>query len=77
MKFIALRSLRHEDQEDGLTLGESRYDSETNRGRTVDEDEETGLRFINPSLIIPLERVWISTNGTNGSSHVLGDEEDD
>ena len=87
MKFIALRSLKTDDQGDGLTLGESRYDSETNSGEAVDEDRETGMRFINPSLIIPLEDVWLSkqrdsqsnhlTNGhgdTNGNGTVTGEE---
>lgn len=53
MKFIALRSIVRNDRFDGADRGESRYDSETDHGRTVDEAEETGMRFINPNLIIP------------------------
>ncbi|KAK3989918.1 hypothetical protein QBC44DRAFT_326333 [Cladorrhinum sp. PSN332] len=29
------------------------------RGSTVDEDREKGLRFVNPSLVVPLEQPWI------------------
>lgn len=74
LKFIAIRSLHHEAGSDGITRGESRYDSETDHGRTVDEDEETGLRYINPSLIIPLEEVWVLRKRTNGSINVVPDD---
>ena len=60
MKFIAIRSLTHEPPFGALQPGESRYESETAHGRHVDEDEETGKRYINPSLILPLEEVWLS-----------------
>ena len=53
MKFIALRSINRDGRFDGTDRGESRYDSETDHGRTVDESPETGRRFINPNLIIP------------------------
>ncbi|KAL2271390.1 hypothetical protein VTJ83DRAFT_761 [Remersonia thermophila] len=29
------------------------------RGSTVDEDREKGARFVNPSLVVPLEQPWI------------------
>jgi hypothetical protein len=51
MKFIALRSIKkaeHEDEE----LSSSRYLTETHNRPTVDEVRETGMRFINPSLIV-------------------------
>ena len=79
MKFIALRSLYREGSDaerdgsgdpmgDGtVEPGESRYDSETARGRAVDEDDITGLRFINPSLIIPLEEMWVAKGSANRS----------
>ena len=60
MKFIAIRSLNHDPPFGAIPQGESRYESETNRGRDVDEDEETGLRYINPSLVLPLEDVWLA-----------------
>jgi hypothetical protein len=52
MKFIALRSIRTAEHanESG---GDRRFASETRNGQTVDEARETGLRFINPSLIAP------------------------
>lgn len=61
MQFIAIRSLKWTSPftEDGVQPSESRYDRETDRGRHVDEGEETGLRYMNPSLVIPLEDVWL------------------
>ena len=53
MKFIALRSINRSGHFDGGYRGETRYDSETDHGRTVDETPETGLRYINPNLIVP------------------------
>jgi hypothetical protein len=70
MTFIALRSLHDEDDEsEPISLSESRYASETRHGRVVDESEETGLRFINPNLISPLEEVWVSKRKANGAYH--------
>ena len=66
MKFIAIRSLTHDPPFGALAQGESRYDSETSGGRFVDEDQETGLRYINPSLITPLEDLWLARKRTNG-----------
>jgi len=68
MKYIALKSVRLAESADfGYTdedlpedMARWRYDSETDRGRHVDESRETGLRFVNPSLIAPLEPVWIA-----------------
>ena len=67
MKFIALRSL-HRDDIDSVEPMEPRYDSETERGRVVDEDDVTGLRFVNPSLVIPLEEMWVAQKPANGAS---------
>lgn len=77
MKFIALRSLHRDEIPGAVAPGESRYDSETAHGRDVDEDEETGLRFINPSLIIPLEDMWIAKEPANGSNPGDDQEGDD
>lgn len=60
MKFIAIRSLNHDPPFGAIAQGESRYESETSGGRDVDEDEDTGLRYINPSLVVPLEDVWLA-----------------
>lgn len=71
MKFIALRSLNHDPPFGALGPGESRYESETSTGRNVDEAEDTGLRYINPSLVAPLEKLWLakrSTDVSNGNS---------
>lgn len=72
MTFIALRSLHRDEMPGTVTPGESRYDSETADRRDIDEDEETGLRFINPSLIIPLEDMWIAKEPANGSNAAHG-----
>ena len=72
MKFIALRSLHRDgdhSSEDAVEPFEARYDSETGRGRAVDEDDITGLRFINPSLVIPLEEMWVAKKPANGNSN--------
>ena len=68
MKFIAIRSLTREPPFGAVPPGESRYDSETARGRAVDEDDITGLRFINPNLVTPLEELWLRKK-TNGPSN--------
>lgn len=62
MTFIALRSIDRKGHFDGTGRGESRYASETDHGRTVDEEEETGLRFINPSLTVPYAYHHLSCN---------------
>jgi len=66
MKFIALRSLRNPEssdlgrgiQEEAVVSG--REGSRASTGRlTLDEAREKGLRFENPSLVIPLNQVWL------------------
>ena len=76
MKFIALRSLHKEGLPDSNDLGESRYASESDHGRTVDEDQETGLRYINPSLIIPLEEMWVAKRQPDGEGNGREEEQD-
>jgi hypothetical protein len=49
MKFIALRSIRTAEHNDAS----GRLGSEAENQQTVDEVRESGLRFINPSLIVP------------------------
>ena len=61
-RFIALRSISRDghsavnvvgETEENGDQGRFRYRLETRNGRTVDEARETGLRYINPSLIVP------------------------
>lgn len=69
MEFIALRSLKSESVPEA-DMGEARYDSETAAGRTVDESEETGLRYMNPSVTTSLENAWVGKqrpDRSNGS----------
>ncbi|KUJ22613.1 DUF221-domain-containing protein [Mollisia scopiformis] len=74
MKYISLRSIRREDNPDVNIAGE---DIEINRppgyirraSTTVDEQREEGMRFVNPSLVLPLEKVWINkTSESNGDA---------
>ena len=72
MKFIALRSIvRHapeldpaEADPDGWgDTARLRYEAESHAGRTVDENEETGKRYANPSIIARLPDVWLYDRG--------------
>ncbi|KAF2842690.1 DUF221-domain-containing protein, partial [Patellaria atrata CBS 101060] len=77
MKFIALKSIRRAEHGD-VTLVTSheeqdanddslrRYESNTHSRQTLDETRESGLRFVNPSLICPLENVWIVDHNVRG-----------
>ena len=60
MNFIALRSIERNDLINLPTPTETRWDADTNHGRSVDTDPDTGLRYINPSLYEPLEKLWVS-----------------
>lgn len=64
MKFIALRSIERKapitEEDDGEVdpdgWGETarlRYEAEAHNGPVVDESEQSGTRFINPSLVAP------------------------
>lgn len=64
-KFIALRSIKRAsdpgsesrpDRDPEQVQPETRL---TRHMSTIDEDREKGMRFINPSLIAPLEQPWI------------------
>jgi hypothetical protein len=78
MKYIALKSLRGAEQSDlGRAVQEEEFSpngqqplARPNR-RTLDEVRECGLRFENPSLVMPLADVWIvdkRARSTNGSA---------
>ncbi|KAI4918233.1 hypothetical protein J4E90_002614 [Alternaria incomplexa] len=74
MKFIALRSLRSPEQSE---LGRDVQEEAVANGQagrlTLDEARERGLRFQNPSIIMPLDDVWLlqkhgrPQNGSHGS----------
>ncbi|KAI0841898.1 DUF221-domain-containing protein [Hypoxylon sp. FL0890] len=64
-KFIALRSIKRAsdpgsesrpDQDPNQVQRQTRL---TRRMSTIDEDREKGMRFINPSLVMPLEQPWV------------------
>ena len=75
MKFIAIRSLTHESPLGDLQPSESRYDAETAGRRAVDESEETGLRYINPSLALPLDEPWLPKQGQDAQNEGIADRE--
>ncbi|KAI1470051.1 DUF221-domain-containing protein [Daldinia caldariorum] len=64
-KFIALRSIkRASDPGSETRSGRDQYQVQrqtrlTRRMSTIDEDREKGMRFINPSLVVPLEQPWV------------------
>ncbi|KAK4098574.1 DUF221-domain-containing protein [Parathielavia hyrcaniae] len=65
-RFISLRSInRASEGGDSAILDEdfagqgAEQREVLRRGSTVDEDREKGLRFVNPSLVCPLEQPWI------------------
>ncbi|KAI1415839.1 DUF221-domain-containing protein [Hypoxylon sp. FL1857] len=64
-RFIALRSIKRAsdpgsesrpDQDPNQVQRQTRL---TRRMSTIDEDREKGMRFINPSLVMPLEQPWV------------------
>ncbi|KAK4239417.1 hypothetical protein C8A03DRAFT_42961 [Achaetomium macrosporum] len=69
-RFISLRSIKQtgEGGESSSAIMDGDLDGAGDgaeqrevlrRGSTVDEDREKGLRFVNPSLVMPLEQPWI------------------
>jgi hypothetical protein len=63
MKFIALRSIDRASFPELPTPSESPWDRDTDYGRHVDTDPDTGLRYMNPNLVRPLETLWIRKPG--------------
>lgn len=59
MYFIALRSIDKRWQPSLPEPSESAWDRATDRGRAVDTDPDTGLRYMNPNLTQPLEKLWV------------------
>ncbi|KAI1384947.1 DUF221-domain-containing protein [Hypoxylon trugodes] len=64
-RFIALRSIKRasdpgsESRPDRDPEQAQRETRLARRMSTIDEDKEKGMRFINPSLVVPLEQPWI------------------
>ena len=69
-KFIALRSL-HETHDEALSLSGSRYEDRSSQGRSRTDDDYSA-KFINPSLVIHLEDVWISKAQARGALQEAG-----
>ncbi|KAF2809958.1 DUF221-domain-containing protein [Mytilinidion resinicola] len=87
MTFIALRSLRSAEHSDlGRGVQDEAFSPQGhNRSgmrnrQTVDEARESGARFINPNLIMPLDDVWIMdkfarSSNVSVTSSTAGDQE--
>ena len=70
MVHIALRSLKPDGPSTIATPTESRWDYETDQGRAIDTNSETGsVSYVNPSLVAPLEELWVIKSGANGANH--------
>ncbi|KIW01347.1 uncharacterized protein PV09_07119 [Verruconis gallopava] len=70
MKFIALRSIRRHEQANQLSsrlLMEQRV-RPIDLDEVTDEPAERDMRFINPSLVAPLENVWILDKAARAES---------
>lgn len=86
MKFIALRSIRR-DSNASINIADERTDVYRPPGyirrasTTVDEDREEGMRFVNPSLVVPLEKIWVTgrsdsvSTGLDGSGSSIDPQE--
>ena len=57
-KFIALRSL-HETHDEAMSLSGSRYEERSSQ-RAARTEDDLSTKFINPSLVVHLEDVWIA-----------------
>lgn len=68
MIFIALRSIDRHEQIDLPPPSETPWDRDTDQGRSVDTSEATGLRYINPNLVAPLEKLWIRKGRSAGDA---------
>ena len=74
MKFISLGTIERTQEDspqspmdpDGWGA-DLRHHAESRGQNAIDTSEETGMRFINPSLIVPLEDVWIADNAVRRS----------
>lgn len=64
-KYIALRSIRRDDNaginiaDENIGINHPPGAIRRRQSNTLDESREKGLRFVNPSLIVPLEKMWI------------------
>jgi hypothetical protein len=63
-KYIALRSIRRESNA-GVNIADEDIGINHPPGivrrqsTTIDESREKGLKFVNPSLVVPLEKMWV------------------
>ena len=69
MRFIALQSIDRVTSIPPPTPTESAWDRDTEYGRDVDTSVDTGLRYINPNLLRPLETLWIRKPGHGRPEH--------
>jgi calcium permeable stress-gated cation channel len=63
MWFIALRSIDKPPPPPLPTPSENPWSRDTDHGRLIDDSEATGVRYVNPNLVIPLETMWVRKPG--------------
>lgn len=63
MWFIALRSIDKPPPPPLPTPPQSSWDRDTDQGRVIDDSDATGLRYVNPNLVSPLETMWVRKPG--------------
>jgi calcium permeable stress-gated cation channel len=63
MWFIALRSIDKPPPPPLPTPSENPWSRDTDNGRLIDDSEATGVRYVNPNLVIPLETMWVRKPG--------------
>ncbi|TVY75731.1 Calcium permeable stress-gated cation channel [Lachnellula suecica] len=80
-RFIALRSIRRESDAavniaDEFVGIHRPPGNERRQSTTLDEARERGLKFINPSLIVPLDKLWLDKKpDSSGDTPVFDREE--
>ena len=73
MQFIALRSIdRQAPVPEVPSPTDVTWDRDTEQGQNVDTSDETGVRYINPNLTMPLEALWIRSAGHGRSEPSTG-----
>jgi hypothetical protein len=70
MKFIALQSIERDSGTNYSDEEQRPSEMVRRQSTTVDESREKGQRFINPNLVVPLEKLWIRgrVSESNGNS---------
>lgn len=69
MRFIALRSIDRSSLPQIPTPPEFAWDRDIDYGQDIDSNPDSGVRYINPNLVKPLETLWIRKPGHGRPEH--------